>query len=124
MSKTLTVSDGTNEFAQMLVTETLKLIEGKYPESKKSKNAMIVFIARFIGTVVYKSLIEKHPEGLKTSEDKLKFTTRSFSDTKQRVQEAVAAAFSGAMNTYTQKESVEYYCRVSPIGPAVNKEPI
>lgn len=42
---------------------------------------------------------------------------------KASVQEAISASFSGAMNTFSGQD-IEYYCRVLPVGPAINKDPI
>lgn len=121
MTKTVTM-DTTNEFAQILVDSTFKLIEGRCKTVKQTNHVTTVFIARFMGTLLYKSLTHK-PDTVLSKEQLVKFTTNNFSEMKTSVQEAIAAAFSGAMHTFT-KIPIEYYCQVKPVPPAINKEPI
>lgn len=121
-NKTVTI-DETSEFTQMLVTETLKLINIKYKDANKAGHVSIVFLARLTGVILFRSLSQKLPADCDTKEKQAKYVIKEFSDTKQSIQEAVAAAFSGAMHTYSGMP-VEYYCQVKPVGPAANKEPI
>lgn len=111
--------DTNDRFAATLVTETYKLIDAQGPTSSK---IAVLFVARFVGMLVYRSLVAPAPDSCQTKEDKSNFTLQNFAKVKSAVQEAIAAAFSGAMHTYVGKP-MEYYCQVKPVGPAVNKEP-
>ena len=124
MSNTIQKTDDAYEFTQMLVEETLNLISAKYPDKKKGRFASTIFLAKFSGAVIYEALKEKPIKEFKTKDDYVKFTMKNFQEVKEKVQEAIAAAFTGAMNTYAGKNMVEYYCQVKTIPAAANKEPI
>ncbi len=105
-----------------LVAEILAITKKEAGEDEiLEKDLGINFVAAFIGAVVYKTLRER-PVHIKTREEMLTHTTKSFAETKLKIQDAVAAGFQGAMQTYT-KQSIDYYCQVKTIPPAFNKEP-
>jgi len=106
-----------------LVKETYKIIDGHAKDTGAGRSMAIMFLARFAGTVLYRSLTEEPPATVVGKENIAQYTITNFAKTKLLVQEAVSAAFSGAMNTYTG-QPIEYYCQVKPVGPALNKEPI
>lgn len=112
-------TDTSDQLAATLVTETYKLIDAQGAISSK---IAIMFLARFVGTLLYRSLAAPSPDSCKTKEAKSNFTLQNFAKVKAAVQEAIAAGFSGAMHTYVG-EPMEYYCQVKPVGPPVNKEP-
>ena len=124
MSKIIQTVDDTYEFTQVLVEETLNLIYGKFPEAKKGRFASTLFLAKFSGALIYNTLKEKPIKEFKTKDEYMKFTMKNFQEVKEKVQEVIAAAFTGAMNTYAGKNMVEYYCTIKPIPAAANKEPI
>lgn len=117
------VKSSADQISQTLVNETFKLIDGQSKDPIKAHKMALMFLARFAGVLLYRSLTEAAPEGCNTKEKILKFTMANFSATKLSVQEAVAAAFTGAMNTYSG-QPIEYFCQVKPVGPVLNKEPI
>jgi hypothetical protein len=122
MSINIPVKYDQDQIVSDLVKATYKLIDGQFNDQRAANKMAVVFLARFAGTILYRALTEPAPPGL--SKDKIAaFTIQNFAGMKQCVQEAVAAAFSGAMNTYSGQQT-EYYCRVRPVPPTANKEPI
>jgi flagellar motor component MotA len=109
-----------DQLAATLVTETYKLIDAQ--GNALSGKIAVMFLARFTGMLIYRSLAAPAPDSCKTKEEKYNFTSQNFAKVKQATQEAIAAAFSGAMHTFVGKP-MEYYCLIKPVGPAVNKEP-
>jgi len=117
-------SNNVDQIATDLVSETFKLIEGQSKSSLVAERLSVVFLAKFIGVLMYKNLTTETPYDVQNDTDKIaKFTITRFGKFKGIVQEAIAAAFSGAMQSYSGQD-IEYYCQVRPIGQAVNKEPI
>ncbi len=114
-------TDKSDQIASELVAETFKLIDGQ--GGTLSNKVAVNFLARFAGMLVYRSLKQEAPEHCKTPEQMAQFTMRNFSGMKVCVQEAVSAAFTGAMKTYAGQD-IEYYCQVKPVPEAFNKEPI
>lgn len=123
MSNISTKLDPADQMAQALVSETYKLIEAQARSSQHCQKLSVMFLARFAGLVLYKTLTEEPSSKSDTKEKQLKEVLARFGSVKLSVQEAVAASFTSAMTTYTG-QSVEYYCQVKPVGPALNKEPI
>jgi len=113
--------DKSDQLALELVTETFKLIDGQ--GGVASTQVAVNFLARFAGTLVYRSLKQQAPTTCKTPEEMVQFTGRNFAGMKVCVQEAISAAFSGAMKTYAGQD-IEYYCQVKPVPEPLNKEPI
>ncbi len=116
-------SESIEQIAMSLVSETYKLIDGQTAGTAQARRLSVLFLARFAGTMVYRSLTEAKPEGCTTPKQIEKFTLGNFAAVKGQLQEAIAAAFTGAVNTFSGQR-VDYYCQVKPIGPAINKEPI
>lgn len=110
-----------NDYATGLVEDVVRDIWGQGWTNKETIDFAISFLAKFTGTVLFKSLTDEVPDVYKKREDVAKYVIKNFSDTKMAVQEAVAAAFTGAVQTYSG-QPIEYYCQVKPVGPAANKE--
>lgn len=79
-----------------------------------------VFLAGIISATVYRSLAIC-PANLKSDEERCRYAEDSFTDMKNRIQEAVAAGFTGGMKSWSG-ESLDYYCQVKVMPEAANKE--
>lgn len=123
-SKSSDIEAFAETFSKKINTEVFSMIkdaaQGKGLEY--TQELAICFLARFVGITVYTSLTDKLPSALKTKEDMVKHAVGNFASMKERVQEAVAAGFTGAMKTYTKKE-IEYFCAVHVVPPVANKLP-
>jgi hypothetical protein len=122
MSDVISKFDPTSQMASTLVSETFKLIDGQAKSVEQQNKLAAVFLAKFAGIMVYRALTLKAPESFK-KEEIVKFVMNNFRNSKQSVQESIAAAFTGAMHTYSG-QSIEYYCQIRPVPAALNKEPI
>jgi len=111
-----------DEFSQMLVDETFKLLDAQTKNGKAAtKEVASIFVARFTGVLLYRTLTDSND--IKDKNELYLHTSKNFSDLKSKLQDAVAAGFSGAMSKFTKKH-VEYYCQVKPVPEPINKKMI
>lgn len=104
----------------MLVVETCKMIDAQ-PESVKTQ-IYFSFLAKFIGAIIYRSLKSQPDKHMPSQEEIYEYVSKNYSNAKTCAESAIAAAFTGAMSTFSAKE-VEYYCLIRPVPPVANKEP-
>lgn len=118
----ITFKQESEQFTDMMVTESFKLIEGHVGQrgSKVSRSVSTMFIAKLIGRMVYRALTDKQ-EGSK--DDQYRKAKESFADMKVRLTDCVAAGFQAAMSKFAGRQ-VEYYCQIRTVPEPVNKEPI
>lgn len=107
-----------------LCKENFKIIDAQTVAKGQDAADMLVvnFLAQFIGNILHRRLNER-PNNLHDKEELIQYTQNNFADMKLKLQNAVASGFENAMMNYTGKP-VEYYCHVTPVGPAVNKLPL
>lgn len=111
------MNESREAFTTLLCAATLKLLRSKDKDDK----IVMAFIAKLTGHMLYEALTDT-PDGL-SKDEMIKITLARFASAKVGVQEAIAAAFTGAMNAYSGTE-IEYYCQVKALPPVANKEPI
>lgn len=83
------------------------------------KNISITFLAYFIGSLVYKTLIEK-PKDIKDAVEMQKYVSDNFASIKLGIQEAISHGFEAAVHNFTKKD-LEYYCVIKPTPEMKNK---
>lgn len=79
-----------------------------------------MFLARFVGGLIYRALNEKKSLNLvgETQED---FTLRNINNLKNQVQEAVASGFQNAMSAFSG-QPLEYYCQIKPVPDMISEK--
>lgn len=113
MSKDLELQINHDRFCDAMAKGAVHMIVSRTEDNVTRHSLHVNFIARFIGAYVYQALMQK-PEKPCSKDDLLKFTRENFKASKQAIQDAVSAAFTGAMNTFSGK-TVEYYCQVKVV---------
>lgn len=109
------------ELSKKLVNAVLSSIELNIGPNKKYTTEMSIhFLAAFVGALVHMALSDRGSGEIKGKELE-KYVIDNFAHVKHRVQEAVAAGFTGAMNEHS-KEEIEYYCQVKVVPPVVNNK--
>lgn len=113
MAKDLEMQISHDKFCDAMAKGAVHMIVNRTQDNIVRHSLHVNFIARFIGAYVYQALMQK-PEKACGKEELLKFTKENFKASKQAVQDAVSAAFSGAMSAFSGKD-IEYYCQVKVV---------
>lgn len=117
----MTQEDLDAAFTKHLVYEIFRAVELQDENQERQKQLLVTFLASFIGAVLYDTLAYK-PKDITDKNDLYEYTSANYNALKVSVQDAVAAGFQGAMQTFSNKQ-VEYYCLVKTFGEPVNKQP-
>ncbi len=113
-SKKQSFQDWAEQFSVLVTDETIKIMSQHSRNNEDAtKFAATMFLSRFIGTLVFRTLTE--PPSLNTTkkghED---FIMRNVAEMKQAIQNAVSAGFQNAMSQYSG-QPIEYYCTIKPV---------
>ena len=117
----LTNEEWKEKFAKHLLAVTFKCIE----EEEKARGVefadglAVSFVAGFTGALIYHILNRQHPDNTKVKKELYNFVSTNYSDIKLKVENAVAAGFTGALSSYSGKQ-VEYYCQVKVVPEPAN----
>lgn len=112
------------QMSKHMVTEVLQFLEKQKQDHgiEVSKQLSISFLACVLGALIMQVLNEKPKKKGYTGTELYNFTSKNFATYKLEIQDAVAAGFQGAFNTFSGR-TVEYYCQVKPVSEPVNKRP-
>lgn len=124
MMKSVTKIMLSEQFVKPLAEENMKIIKAQTKQLPKSlkKELLTAFIYHYVNGLLAEALTDYPKVGI--SEKKAyDIVSRNFTDVKNGIQEEIANAFQEAMRAHTGKV-LDYYCQISPVGEAINKEPI
>jgi catalase (peroxidase I) len=127
MSKNNRITMSFDEWAEQTVTplivETINIL--KHEENTlgiKGKNELLAFfLTGYVGSIMYNALMT-HKDVKLSKEAKHQLVMKEFADTKAKMSEAMAQAFTAAMSNFVGRH-IDYYCLVKPVPEAINKEP-
>lgn len=110
------------KFATLLSEETIKLIRsyGHVYGTKFTGDIFNQFITLFVESLVLAAL--NKDVKAKTEKQAYEQTLLNFNSVKLNIQDSVSRGFSLAFSKFN-KQFVDYYCEIKPIGPAKNKRP-
>lgn len=112
-----------DNYCQEIVNATFRLFAAQARNRGGGNTARflaMLFLAKFVGSIVLSVLNEK--PSTTSEEENYKHSVKTFSDIKLKIQEAVAAGFTGAMTVFTGHQ-VEYYSQIKTVPEAANKKP-
>lgn len=114
------LKDWMEGFSDLMAVELVKLIDAQGVNNGPEITQAIIshFLSSFTALTVLKCLGEKPSSG-KGSEEEYQLASTRFLAHKILIQEAVAAAFSGALSEFTGR-NVEYYCQIKLVPEPIN----
>lgn len=104
-----------------MIRETFKAVKEQNRDASFSQHALSLFLAKYVGNLLFKVLNDPLPKGL-TNEEQYERKHQQYVEIKTRVLEAVAAGFSSAMRSYSGK-NLDFYCKIEDVTRSANKEP-
>lgn len=106
--------DWVEQFSVLVTDETIRIMSQHSRNNEDAtKFAASMFLSRFIGTLVFRTLTE--PPSINTSRKNHEdFVMKNMSEMKQTIQNAVSAGFQNAMTQYSG-QPIEYYCTIKPV---------
>lgn len=120
--KTIDKQEAVDRITRHIVKEVFKLIDSQKDNLGVDGVQAVIYgvLASFTTTVAYSSLAYQ-PSETTSDKEKYNITSSNFLNCKIAVQEAIAAAFSGAMHDFTGKE-IEYFCNISVVQETKSKK--
>lgn len=117
------VKEWAETFSAPVIAEIIRVLraEEKRMGGMAKNELMATFVTGFVGAMMYNSLVE-YQGFAETKEQQLDITQKNFANTKTRLCEAVAQAFTAAMGNWSGRR-VDYYCQVQPFPEPQNKLP-
>lgn len=119
----LKYEDLADQISSVLAHETIKLLKAQFPKESDYRLITQIFLSKYTAQIVYETLSEAAPPDCTDLNKRYELTADKFKTVKASVQDAVSAAFSGAMRKFSGKE-VDYFCQIKTVPPVANKEPI
>lgn len=96
-------------------------LEGKTKPVKRAAQQKL--LKSYIEMMVL-TMLARHATNMDLSEKELeKLVSKEYQDLKFEIESSIATAFESAMSSYSNKY-IEYYCKIDPVPPAINKDPI
>lgn len=114
INKELTVTEYVTHFSKTLTTEIFSLLDADEKKLNKPVRTQVVhsLVGSLIATEVYR-ILNKTGDGL-TKEEMATRVIKDFQTIKNSLQEIIAAAFTGAMGSYSGKD-IDYYCKIQAV---------
>jgi len=122
MTKKLNNEDWVDDISSLLAKESIELLltQGENRGEGLGELLIINFIAKFVGMTVLTTLKSEPVEKKASNKDKCKFVMENYAGLKSEMQEAIAAGFAGAFESFTGKP-VDYYCTIQPVPEPTSK---
>lgn len=115
MTREIDFTDWAHGLSEAMVNEAMKTLESETDVSSEAiKEVSKVFLSKFIGVILFKTLHEAANEKPESKNTQYQHTMNKYAEMKIRIQDAVAAGFQGAMSTFAKKD-VDYYCVVKAL---------
>lgn len=103
-----------------IVNETIKILNAS-KEEEANVAAELYFLTYYIMALVDKSLDTKKLKNL-SKDDKYETLRQSYETCKYNLQEAISYGFQTAMQKFSGKTDVEYYCSIKTVPSPISKE--
>lgn len=122
MSKILKLSN-IEAYSTVLARENIKLItDAGLPGGKDVQDTMLAsFLTQYVEGLLTNVLMENRGDKTAPNPQAYEKTSKAYNTLKSQIQNSVADGFNKALQKFSGKDDIDYFCQVLPSPPVANK---